>query len=347
MPIAALPSVPGAPSRARRVAPLALVAVAACVAPARGAAAQARPAGDPAFAAVQARGAAVMGVDQAASHHVFETLPDGGRIVLRRDDPTDAAAVATIRAHLRAVAAAFARGDFTDPRRVHGREVPGSAEMAARRTAIAYEVADVAGGGAVRIRTTDPAAVAAVHAFLAFQRDDHRAPGHEAHDAHAAHATPVDHSVHAAPVDHSAHAVHAGKAAPPAAACPYDRCALGIAPVWNGLALVEGTTGRRVATLGFFRAGSLDRIFTAGDSAAWYGARAVRVRRRAAVLTDAGGLLLGYALVRGLTAGAFGREARAGAAVGAAALAVSVPLQFVADGHLSRAVWWHNRQFAR
>lgn len=34
------------------------------------------------------------------------------------------------------------------------------------------------GGAQVRITTTGSAAVAAVHAFLAFQRMDHRAAGH-------------------------------------------------------------------------------------------------------------------------------------------------------------------------
>src|SRR6478672_9598741 len=46
---------------------------------------------DSAFAAVQKRGAAVMGVDQYTSAHVFEDLPDGGRIVLERKDTTDSA----------------------------------------------------------------------------------------------------------------------------------------------------------------------------------------------------------------------------------------------------------------
>lgn len=355
MPIVA-PSAPrAATARARRlVLPVALAGAAALV-PWRDAAAQARPAAtaappaaDTTVAAVQARGAAVMGVDQTTSRHVFETLPDGGRIVLRRDDATDTAAVRTIRAHLRAVAAAFARGDFADPRRVHGREVPGTAVMAARRAAIAYAVADRPDGAEVRIRTVDPEAVAAVHAFLAFQRDDHRAAGHEGHDARAGHGAPAGHDAHAG---HGAPAGAPASAAssPPAAgdACPYDRCALSIAPVWHGLALVEGTAGRRVATLGFFRVRPLDDVLAGRDSAAWYGARAVRVRRAAAVLTDVGGLLLGYALVRRVGAGAFARDARVAAVVGVTAGAVSVPLHFVADGHLSRAVWWHNRQFAR
>src|SRR5512132_1132708 len=41
-------------------------------------------------------------------------------------------------------------------------------------------------------------------------------------------------------------------AARPDSACRYERCALGIAPRWDGLAVVRGTSGERVATLHFF-----------------------------------------------------------------------------------------------
>src|SRR3982751_7004456 len=34
--------------------------------------------------------------------------------------------------------------------------------------------------------------------------------------------------------------------------CTYHECALGIAPTWNGLAVVRGTGGPRVANLHFF-----------------------------------------------------------------------------------------------
>ena len=43
------------------------------------------PKADSRFAQVQARGQVAMGVDQYTSHHIFEPLPDGGRIVLQRD----------------------------------------------------------------------------------------------------------------------------------------------------------------------------------------------------------------------------------------------------------------------
>lgn len=134
------------------------------------------PANDTTFAALQARGATAMGVDQYTSTHHFDELPNGGRIVLERD-VADSAEVATIRAHLRSVAAAFARGDFSSPAFVHGHPMPGTAEMAARRSAITYTYADRPRGGEVRITSGDSAAVAAIHAFMRAQRMEHHAAG--------------------------------------------------------------------------------------------------------------------------------------------------------------------------
>lgn len=135
---------------------------------------------DTSFAAMQSRGQAVMGVDQYASQHVFEDLPNGGRIILDADS-TVAADVAVIRAHMRDIQTAFRAGDFTKPFQVHDQTVPGTGVMAARRATITYEVVDRPRGGEVRIRTSDPAAIAAIHEFLAFQRGAHRAAGHERH----------------------------------------------------------------------------------------------------------------------------------------------------------------------
>ena len=137
-------------------------------------AAQATP--DSAFAALQGRGHQAMGVDQYTSTHRFDALPDGGRIELQRDGD-DVEGVAAIRAHLRAIADAFSRGEFDTPAFVHGQRVPGTDAMAARRAAIRYEYRDLPRGGEIRITTADAEALAAVHAFMAFQRGDHRAGG--------------------------------------------------------------------------------------------------------------------------------------------------------------------------
>lgn len=127
---------------------------------------------DSSFQALQERGHAAMGVDQYTSQHRFEAAADGGRIALQRDG-ADSAGTATIRAHLRHIAVAFAHGDFTLPGFVHARTVPGTSVMTELRAAIRYDFRPLVGGGEVRITTRDPRAVAAIHQFLAFQRTDH------------------------------------------------------------------------------------------------------------------------------------------------------------------------------
>jgi len=131
------------------------------------------------FAEVQRRGAGVMGVDQYSSAHVFEDLPTGGRVVLDRDDPSDSTGIAKIREHMRAIADAFRAGDFSKPFAVHAETVPGTAVMAAHRANIIYSARDRDRGAEVDIQTADSAAVTAIHEFLAFQRQDHRAAAHE------------------------------------------------------------------------------------------------------------------------------------------------------------------------
>jgi hypothetical protein len=140
----------------------------------------ARATSDTGFAGVQARGQAVMGVDQYTSQHVFEDLPDGGRVVLERDDAGDSVGIATIRAHMRDIGRRFASGDFALPGAVHDREVPGTDVMAARREGISYTEVDRPKGAELRIVSQDSVAIVAIHQFLAFQRMDHHAAGHMA-----------------------------------------------------------------------------------------------------------------------------------------------------------------------
>ena len=136
---------------------------------------------DSAFAAVQERGRTAMGVDQYTSTHVFEDLADGGRVVLDRDDAADTAGIRTVREHMRVIEAAFRRGDFTLPGQVHAREVPGTRVLGERDESIQYAAVDRPKGAELRITTRDSSALAAIRAFLAFQRTDHRAAGHDSH----------------------------------------------------------------------------------------------------------------------------------------------------------------------
>ncbi|MFL5447786.1 MAG: hypothetical protein ACJ8A6_03360 [Gemmatimonadales bacterium] len=130
--------------------------------------------GDTAFKSMQSRGRMAMGVDQYTSTHRFEDLPDGGRIELQRNRP-DSVGVQAIREHLRTIAEAFAKGDFAAPALVHAGQVPGAHTMAEKHRAIRYEYRPLPLGGEVRITTGDAEALQAIHTFLEFQRQEHRA----------------------------------------------------------------------------------------------------------------------------------------------------------------------------
>jgi hypothetical protein len=130
--------------------------------------------GDSGSAGVQSRGAVAMGVNQYTSTHLFTPLPDGGRIELQRNG-ADSAGAEQVRRHMAMIARQFAAGDFRLPGFVHARDVPGTAVMAAKRADLRYTVESLPRGAALRIRTTDLEAIAAIHAFLAFQRQDHHA----------------------------------------------------------------------------------------------------------------------------------------------------------------------------
>jgi hypothetical protein len=147
---------------------------------------------DSAFTALQERGAEAMGVDQYTSTHLFDALPDGGRIELQRD-VDDPDGVAQIRRHLREIAAAFGTGDFDTPAFVHMQDVPGTAVMAAKHDVIAYTFSELPRGGELRIVTTDPAAIGAIHEFMEFQRTDHRAGGQQGAAHHGMDHDTMDH----------------------------------------------------------------------------------------------------------------------------------------------------------
>lgn len=131
---------------------------------------------DSAFSTLQSRGKAAMGVDQYTSRHHFDDLPTGGRIELQRDS-TDTAGVRTIREHMQYIAHAFGAGDFSVPGFVHADSVPGTSVMTANRALLRYEFRPLPGGGEVLLTSSDSATISAVHAFLAFQRQDHHATG--------------------------------------------------------------------------------------------------------------------------------------------------------------------------
>ena len=132
-------------------------------------------AGQDRHASMDQRGAMVMGFDQERTAHHFLLFTDGGAIDVSVKDLSDAKNRDAIRSHLPHVAIMFGDGNFAAPMLVHdSASVPGTKTMAARRDRIRYKYVETPRGGRVEITTTDPEALAAVHAFLKFQIADHR-----------------------------------------------------------------------------------------------------------------------------------------------------------------------------
>jgi len=119
------------------------------------------------------RGAAAMGFDQDKTTHHFILAADGGRIEVAANDPSDRESRDQIRAHLKEIAAEFARGSFARPLATHNELPPGVRAMQQRQQAIVYEYEDTANGGRVRISTADGKAIAAIHEFLRYQIREH------------------------------------------------------------------------------------------------------------------------------------------------------------------------------
>jgi hypothetical protein len=123
---------------------------------------------------VDMRGDHAMGFSHETTKHHFELLPDGGIIQVDANSETDATTRDEIRQHLTHIAAMFSANNFEIPMFIHDTVPPGVPVMKERHGAIKYTFKQTPRGAMVRIVTHDPAALKAVHAFLAFQIQDHR-----------------------------------------------------------------------------------------------------------------------------------------------------------------------------
>ena len=121
------------------------------------------------------RGDAAMGFDQDKTAHHFRTAADGGAIEVDVKDSSDTKSLAQVRAHLKTIAAAFKSGDFGKPMQTHAEVPPGVPVMQRLAGEISYSYAETPKGGAVKIKTANQEALAAIHEFLEYQIREHHA----------------------------------------------------------------------------------------------------------------------------------------------------------------------------
>jgi hypothetical protein len=124
-------------------------------------------------AAVEKHGDEAMGFPHDKATHHFRLYSDGGAIEVTVNDTKDSQNMQAIRSHLMHIVTMFSNGEFSIPMFVHDRVPPGVPVMKEKRTEISYAFEELPSGGTVRIKTTNPDALKAIHDFLRFQIEDH------------------------------------------------------------------------------------------------------------------------------------------------------------------------------
>jgi len=125
-------------------------------------------------AAMNERGAHVMGFDQEKTAHHFLLFNDGGAIDIGVKDQGDTASRDAIRSHLPHISMMFSDGTFDAPMLVHDtKNVPGITTLTARKNTITYRYVETAMGGRVEIVSKDARTLKALHEFLRYQIREH------------------------------------------------------------------------------------------------------------------------------------------------------------------------------
>jgi hypothetical protein len=122
---------------------------------------------------VEKHGDEAMGFPHDKTTHHFRLYSDGGAIEVTANDSNDSQNMRAIRSHLTHVATMFSNGEFSIPMFVHDQVSPGVPVMKDKHAEISYIFEALPAGGRVRIKTTNPDALKAIHAFLRFQIEDH------------------------------------------------------------------------------------------------------------------------------------------------------------------------------
>lgn len=140
---------------------------------------------------VTQRGMHVMPFDLKQTQHIFNKTEAGGlqQVIVR--NPPNTQQVELIRQHLSKIAQEFTRGDFSNPAKIHGQDMPGLAELRkAEPGQLRVEYKELETGAEITYSSKEPGVLNAIHRWFDAQLADHgpdAVPGHAhgaMHDMH-------------------------------------------------------------------------------------------------------------------------------------------------------------------
>ena len=107
--------------------------------------------------------------------HIFRMTETGGVEKVIARDPNDADQIALIRRHLEHEAKRFQRGNYSDPARLHGADMPGLKELEAGASHIRVSYAQLPAGAAITFKTTNLHLLTTIHRWFGAQLSEHGA----------------------------------------------------------------------------------------------------------------------------------------------------------------------------
>jgi ABC-type lipoprotein release transport system permease subunit len=117
----------------------------------------------------------VMPFDISKTVHIFKMTESGGvqRVIAKDPGATDQ--IELIQQHLRHEAKMFQQGNYSDPAKLHGTEMPGLKDLEAGASHIKVSYAAVPSGAEIRFETTDLHLLTALHRWFGAQLSEHGA----------------------------------------------------------------------------------------------------------------------------------------------------------------------------
>jgi len=117
----------------------------------------------------------VMPFDISKTVHIFKMTEFGGVQRVIAKDPKAKDQIALIQQHLRHEAGRFQQGDYSDPAKLHGADMPGLKELQTGASQIEVSYAALPSGAEITFRTTDLHLLTALHRWFGAQLSEHGA----------------------------------------------------------------------------------------------------------------------------------------------------------------------------
>jgi hypothetical protein len=115
----------------------------------------------------------VMPFDISKTVHIFKMTEFGGIQQVIAKDPGSSDQIAFIQQHLLHEAEKFQLGDYSDPAKLHGTQMPGLKELQAGSSEIKVSYATLPTGAELTFETTDLHLLTAIHRWFGAQLSEH------------------------------------------------------------------------------------------------------------------------------------------------------------------------------